>query len=362
MKSQSMSIPPLVWKRRPALDLAREPALAGAWDRLNAERGDLPFLTAEATAIALEIFGRGDEQLVLASDHQRIVAMFVLAPQGKLRWTTFQPSQVPLGAWVAEAGLDLAALGESLARHALGLCLTLSVTQIDSRYAPRPSEPSPAAVASDYIETAWVDIAGSFDDYWNSRGKNLRQNLRKQRNKLAAQGTATAMRVIREPQEMAGAIARYGMLESAGWKAEQGTAIHPDNAQGRYYRRLLEAAAQQDQAAVHEYLIDGRCAAMNLCLQRNGVLVVLKTTYDESMKLLSPASLLREEELQMVFREAQVSRIEYYGRLMEWHTKLTDHKRPLYHLTIYRWPVVRKLAELRKRPEPHVGVPAEEAT
>jgi len=43
-------------------------------------------------------------------------------------------------------------------------------------------------------------------------------------------------------------------------------------------------------------------------------------------------------------------------------TKLTDLKRPLYHLTIYRWPVVRKLAELRKRPVPKVGVPAEEAT
>lgn len=357
-----MPIPHLVWTRCPAPQLVQEPALAGAWNRLNAERGDLPFLTAEATALALEIFGRGDEQLVAARHGERIVAMFVLASQGKLRWTTFQPSQVPLGAWVAEAGLDLVALGESLARHAVGLCLTLSITQIDSRYTPRPAESSPAAVASDYIETGWVDIEGSFDDYWNSRGKNLRQNLRKQRNKLASQGTTTAMRVIRESQEMAAAIARYGALESAGWKAQQGTAIHPDNAQGKYYRRLLETAAQRDQAAVYEYLIDGRSVAMNLCLERNGVLVVLKTTYDESIKLLSPASLLREEELQAIFREGRVRRIEYYGRLMEWHTKLTDKKRQLYHLTIYRWPVVRKLAELRKRPESDVGVPAEEAT
>ena len=58
------------------------------------------------------------------------------------------------------------------------------------------------ATGHELLDDGWVDIAGSFDDYWNSRGKNLRQNLRKQRNKLAAQGTAAALRVIREPQEM----------------------------------------------------------------------------------------------------------------------------------------------------------------
>ena len=36
--------------------------------------------------------------------------------------------------------------------------------------------------------------------------------------------------------------------------------------------------------------------------------------------------------------------MEYFGRIMEWHTKLTDRKRAIYHLTLYRWPSVKKLA------------------
>jgi hypothetical protein len=225
------------------------------------------------------------------------------------------------------------------------------LTQIDPRFAPRGID-NDRLSHGDYIETGWIDVEGSFDDYWAARGKNLRQNMRKQRNKLAADGVVTRMRVIRDAAEMAGALARYGALESTGWKAGEGTAIHPDNAQGRFYRCLLETAAAAGEAVVYEYLFNDRTVAMNLCLLRAGVLVVLKTTYDESIKSLSPAFLLREEELQVLFGEHRVRRIEYYGRLMDWHTKLTENKRTLYHLTRYRWPWVKQLAASRRKVAP----------
>ena len=147
---------------------------------------------------------------------------------------------------------------------------------------------------------------------------------------------------------MAGAIDRYGELESGGWKAGQGTAVHRDNAQGRFYLRLLEEAADKGEALVTEYRFGNKTVAMNLGLLRNQTWVVLKTAYDESIdKSLSPASLLREEELQQFFATAQVQRMEYFGRLMEWHTRLTDKQRTLYHVTAYRWPWIRQFAERR---------------
>lgn len=88
---------------------------------------------------------------------------------------------------------------------------------------------------------------------------------------------------------------------------------------------------------------------MNLCLSRQGVLVVLKTTYDESFPSLSPAFLLREAELQELFEQGQIHRLEYFGRLMDWHTKWTEHKRGIYHLTQYRWPFLKRLAQVRRR-------------
>jgi Acetyltransferase (GNAT) domain len=152
---------------------------------------------------------------------------------------------------------------------------------------------------------------------------------------------------LRQYADMASAVANYGALESRGWKAKEGTAIHPDNAQGSFYRELLEHASLRGEAVVFQYLFDDRIVAMNLCLLRRGTLVVLKTTYDESIQSFSPAFLLREEELQDIFKRGEITHLEYFGRMMEWHTKWTDQKRTLYHLTMYRWPFLKRIADWR---------------
>jgi hypothetical protein len=276
------------------------------------------------------------------------VAMLVMASFGRGRWYTFQPSQMPLGCWVAEPGIDAAQLCRDLTRGPLGLCLMAGLTQVDPLMAPRCSG-QPDCTWDDYIATAWLDIAGSFDDDWAQRGKNLRQNLRKQRNRLAADGIESRMFVWQQAGDVRAAVERYAALESAGWKARGNTAIGTDNTQGRYYGELFEAAAGRGEARVFEYRFGESTVACNLALLRAGVLVVLKTTYDESQpKHLSPASLLREEELQHFFAGTEVQRIEYYGKLMEWHTKLTEQSRVLYHLETYRWAWLRDLA-LRRR-------------
>ncbi|MDP2323698.1 MAG: GNAT family N-acetyltransferase [Gammaproteobacteria bacterium] len=305
-------------------------------------------MAAQAICAALRTLGTGKELLLIGSQGDEVVAMFMLVPQGKLRWHTFQPSQLPLGAWVAAAHLPLQELARSLLHGPLGLCLALSITQVDPHLAARMPDAADSQQDDD-IDTGWIKFNGTFDEYWSARGKNLRQNMRKQRVKLAADGVKLTLQVLRDRADMAPAVARYGRMESAGWKAQHGTAIHPDNSQGRYYRELLEQASLNGEAVVYEYLFDDRVVAMNLCLTRKDVLIVLKTTYDESIQSLSPAFLLREAELQELFAEGKIRRLEYFGRLMDWHTKWTDYKRTLYHLTQYRWPLLKRLALARRR-------------
>lgn len=352
-----MPVSRLVWKNLPASSLLQDGTLLLNWDRLNAAHGDLPFLAGDAIVSALNILGDGRERLLVAYEGSNVVAMFLLCRQGPLRWQTFQPSQLPLGAWVAETHISLPDIARSLLRGPLGLCLGLSITQVDPRVAPRTGD-APDSQTIDYIETGWIDLQGSFDEYWSARGKNLRQNMRKQRAKLLAEGIQLAIKVLRNHADMALAIAHYGTLESAGWKAQKGTAIHPDNAQGHYYRELLEHASLRGEAVVYQYLFDDRIVAMNLCLARKGTLIVLKTTYDESIQGYSPAFLLREAELQELFAEGKIQHMEYFGRLMEWHTKWTDQKRTLYHLTLYRWPFLKTLAEARRRKANAKAAPA----
>lgn len=338
------------FEHRPAAALNQDTELRASWDRLNDAGLALPFMTADAVGAALAVFGDGSEKLVCAAREGQLVAMTVLSPRSRWHWATFQPSQLPLGAWVAEPAVPLDDLVRALLRQALpATCLVLSFSQIDPLQAPRAHDAADSC-HDDYISTSWLEVDGDFDGYWATRGKNLRQNMRKQRNKLATEGIVATMRQLRDVDDVTGALARYGHMESAGWKASKGTAIHLDNDQGRFYSRLLQDAAWRGELLITEYLFDDRTVAMNLSLLRRGVLVVLKTAYDESQgNALSPASLLREDELREYFAAGNVKRIEYYGRTMEWHTKLTQSSRTLYHLTTYRWGWVKSLAQWRRR-------------
>ncbi len=340
--------PTISWSNLPASSLRQDHGLLVEWDRLNSARSDLPFLMGDAILAALDVFGQGHERLIIGKQGSATVATLVLVPLDNLSWRTFQPSQIPLGAWVAEAHLALADLARRLVRGPLGFCLSLSITQVDPLFAPRGEDHADSR-SSNYVETGWIDLDGNFEQYWSVRGKNLRQNVRKQKSKLVTEGRTVEMRSLTDPSHLAQAVERYGALESAGWKGQQGTAIHRDNAQGKFYRRLLEDAARRGEAVVYEYLFDGQVVASNLCLQRKGTLVVLKTTYDESIDYYSPAVLLRYDELASLYHGKSVRRLEYYGRMMDWHTKWTGNKRQLYHLTLYRWPLLKPLAEWRRR-------------
>nr|WP_229423040.1 GNAT family N-acetyltransferase [Telluria aromaticivorans] len=267
--------------------------------------------------------------------------MAVLSPNGRARWQTFQPAQAPVGIWLQAPGTDTATLAEGLVRALPGLALVAAITQCDPELLPRPSDGG-CLQALDYIETARITVQGSFDDYWSARGKNLRGNLKKQRARLEREGIGLRLEVVRTPDAVAAAVADYGRLESTGWKAGGGTAVHADNAQGRFYRDMLEAFCRRGAGSIYRYWFGEQLAATDLCIEGPDCIVVLKTTYDERVAgSLSPTLLMREEETRQLFDEGRFKRIEFYGKVMEWHLRWTDEVRTLYHLNTYRWPALR---------------------
>jgi hypothetical protein len=84
---------------------------------------------------------------------------------------------------------------------------------------------------------------------------------------------------------------------------------------------------------------------MDLCIEGGPSLVILKTAYDESIKSLSPAFLMRQDQFRQLFDEGRLRQVEFFGRVMEWHTRWTDRSRTLYHLTAYRWPLLQTIHE-----------------
>ena len=323
-------------------------ALTAEWNALNDACGSLPFLDARFVAPLCEVFGAPDLTLALCESADGPVAMGIFRRCGRFQWETFQPSQIPLGAWLMRPDQDLEPLLSTLARKLPGLTLAIGLTQQDPNRSSRPATTSRVQTL-DYIQTASLPVSGSFEQYWNARGKNLRQNMRKQRVKLEKDGLATHLETLTAPEDVAQAIADYGRLESAGWKAASGTAVHPDNAQGRFYRTMLESFCGAGTGRIYRYRFGDRVVAVDLCIEGGGAIVILKTTYDESIKTISPAFLMREEAFRVLFEERRIQRIEFFGKVMEWHTRWTSDVRTLYHVNFYRHALLPQLGGLAMR-------------
>jgi CelD/BcsL family acetyltransferase involved in cellulose biosynthesis len=342
--------------------VARFASVARAWDALCAQSGALPFLRSDLLVAALAEFGTGRELLGVCGNEAEPVAMGLFARSRVGAWETFQPAQLPLGAFVARSGPDLADLARSLLSALSPFALTVALTQQDPAVRPRPSD-APSLGTLDYVDTARVAIEGAFDAYWAARGKNLRQNVRKQLAKLEQDGILPRLDCVTDSQGVAEAIEQYGRLESAGWKAQGGTAIGADNAQGRFYRRVFEAFCARGAARIYRCWFGDRVAAMDLCVLDGPILVVLKTTYDETLRAVSPASLLRYAYFRALFDEGVIRRVEFYGKVMDWHMRWTGDVRMLYHVNAYRWPWVKRLharGRTRQRVEkPEPALPAD---
>jgi CelD/BcsL family acetyltransferase involved in cellulose biosynthesis len=333
----------MIWTFLPAAQLA---AFAKQWQRLHAESAASPMLDWDFVGPLLAEFGAGDELLARCERDGRVVAMAIVAPGGRGAWGTFQPAQAPIGPWLQGPGEALEPLLGTLLRALPGLPLVFGLTQMDPLLMPRPADAG-CVRTLDYIATAHVVVAGSFEEYWSARGKNLRGNLKKQRNRLERDGVGARLQVSRAAEDVAQAIADYGRLESSGWKAACGTAVHAGNAQGRYYRTMLEAFCRRGKGSIYRYWIGERLAAMDLCIEDGDTIIVLKTSYDESLPAsLSPTQLMREEAMRRLFDEGGIRRVEFYGRVMDWHLRWTEQVRTMYHVNYYRWPGMRRLHAL----------------
>ena len=311
------------------------------WSTLNDRSANSALLDVDFVAPLIECFSDDAAKLAVFGNTSRPSAMAIVTRRSMGVWETLQPSQAPIGLWLADNELSWQETLRSL-QLSLPACALLGAKQIDPDHFARPVA-SARLSTLDYIETARITIDRSFDQYWKARGKNLRHNMKRQRSRLETEGIATLLETITESSRIDEAVLDYAKLENAGWKAESGTAIAPGNLQHRFYSAMLKRFSRRGEARIYRYFFGDRLVATDLCLLARGALIILKTTYAESEKKSSPALLMREEAFAKLFAESQAKRIEFYGKVMDWHTKWSDEIRVLYHVNHYRFGWLRAL-------------------
>jgi CelD/BcsL family acetyltransferase involved in cellulose biosynthesis len=284
-------------------------------------------------------------------------AIAVLARSGNFGWQTLQPANAPIGLWACPSSLDLEHLLHELALALPSPCGVVSVTQQDPDALPRPSHSSHLSTL-DYIVTASITFSGSFAAYLQSRSKNFRHNANRQKRRLERENIKARLEFMTSPDDMARAVGDYSDLECASWKGEIDSAVRMEDPQGRFYVKLLRSFAERREGLVYRYFFNDRLVASDLCIRRDGTLVILKTACDESFQGLSTAHLMRLDAFAELVDNHRVNRVEFYGPFKEWHSRLTNDTRKMYHVNYYRWRAMKRLHELwtgMRRREPPEG-------
>ncbi|MDH5545588.1 MAG: GNAT family N-acetyltransferase [Gammaproteobacteria bacterium] len=314
------------------------------WDTLNREFPNSILLDYRFISASVRNFDFDNAHLAICEDQGKVIAVTIVSKVAFGRWSTIQPSQCPVAPWIHNDDYSLEDLLGSLIKCLPDfIVLNFGLTQQDPFLTRKPIDSGKISTL-DYIQTARVTTENlDFDQYWAQRGRNLRQNINKQRNRLNRENVSLNVSAYNTPEQMEQCVDDYGKLESSGWKAEMGTAISVDNSQGRFYIDILTRLAETGNARVYQLHYNDKLVATDLCVSDSKQIIILKTTYDESESSSSPALLMRRHYFEDIFNTSEFQRIEFYGKVMEWHKKWTTDIRQMYHVNYFPHAFVKLL-------------------
>lgn len=289
------------------------PAFAARWSALNERLFDgHPLLDPLFVGPLLECFCEASTRLAVLGDTADPQAMLLIVPRRFGLWRAFLPSQAQIAPVLLARG-DRGRIADLL-RALPGRPFALDLLAQDPLYsALLPADESdPLIEVRDHVRTISVALDGDFERYWGGRSRTLAKNIRRYGHRLERDDVRLDFEVATQPQQVAARVLDYGRLESAGWKRINGTAVTPDNLQGRFYSAVMQGFARRGDARVYSLLHDGRPVSSRLVVHSARMFVILKTTYDETYAQYAPGRLLLQAVLRDMFAQGAGRTVEFY--------------------------------------------------
>ena len=157
-----------------------------------------------------------------------------------------------------------------------------------------------------------VDTDGDWEGYWKSLSGKRKKVMNAEERQLRGLGEIEIGEAGQTP-DWREVFEEWLALEAQGWKGDNGSAIVQQPTEARFYRRVVEAAAQKGQLRLYALRLDGRLIAGQLLLADDGVLFWLKTAYDEALGRYGPGAILFRHTLQDCFADPSVTAVNIAG-------------------------------------------------
>ena len=321
-----------------------------SWEKLNFQvTGNGPALDHRFLGPLTNYFGNGSELLGICSDKDECIAAALVRPLHFGIWTMFVPGQACLSPFLISPGINTKEVMASLMSALPGFCWLLRIPKVDPRLQPFDELVELGTADVDpYGTTYSIDLRQSFDDYWASRSKNLRRQLRKAMESIEAEDVQVSVEFNTDWDTICDAIVLHGQLESLGWKGAAGTAIHRNNQQGEFYKQLLKKFSATGDAITAQLYLDKQPAASLICVGGDRTVIVLKTTYKQEMSKLSPGRLLDYFFLKNYCGNGKYKIAEMYTKASPADLGWATNCREWYDINLYRSEIIKKTVDIAK--------------
>ena len=185
--------------------------------------------------------------------------------------------------------------------------------------------------AADTSPVIRIDGSGRDPEQYLNAGR--RSDLRRMRRRAEKLGTVTTEICVPRRDEVDALLDEAFSVELKSWKGRAGTALASDARLGDFFRRYAAAATEAGLLRIFLLRIAGKAAAMQIAVERNGTLWLLKMGHDEVFRKCAPGQLLMLD----VLRNAVVrglSSIEL-GTTDEWSRAWTKETREYVSVRAY---------------------------
>ena len=184
------------------------------------------------------------------------------------------------------------------------------------------------------IESPYLRLEGSFDQYFKSLNTGLRQNLKRRMKRLEERG-AVEFECVSAEEQIDSALPEAFRMEAGSWKHSAGTAIECHPELRKFYSLVAHRAARRGALYLTFLRANGQRIAFDLSLIHNNKRFILKPGYLQEYHTCSPGQQLTAMTIRDAFARG-LTEIDFLGAAEAWKLSWTSERRKNYWLFVFQ--------------------------
>lgn len=201
--------------------------------------------------------------------------------------------------------------------------------------------------AETQMESPYVAMTGTWEDYLQQRNKKVRRNLDYFEKRLEKEGRVDVL-TIEGGEDLERQVLAALEIEKSSWKGDQGTSIADSQQEKNFYIDLAGEMSRHGRFALYFLCLNGEKIAFDYCLKYKDRFNVLKTGYNPAYAKNSPGRVLRKKVLKKLYEEQRYRVYDLLGAQDEWKTEWTDRSAAVRQVLIFNNKPVPRFLYLSK--------------